>query len=373
MGVADDRTCGLPFCPEDAPLLLDGGSVVDSQRFGAGDYPRLVSRGGETNVVHSDTRSRKILGQMGFMFHVLIGMRAWKLVILFFLSYLVSYLIIGAVLFFTHDTSEKSNDFHGVHTYWEAVVFMAYTMTTVGFGNQYPKHPQASILPLMSVVFGLLMDAFWLGVIFARIASPRPLRHTVLFSQNAVLYKQGNEQTYTLSCRLVNLRVRYPWVDLSVRMSLVLYDRVRSEIKIADLPTTEDACPFFDLPMEVNHVITNDSPMARFIKSKEDFELERGEVVIELNGQDPITGNCMKKRFSYVSNEIVQDATFAGIISELEGEEEGYEVDLTKFHEMRPTTMPGHGQSISGGASYGTAASLKGAENQTSQQTKSVL
>jgi len=47
-------------------------------------------------------------------------MRAWKLVLLFFLSYLMSYLIIGSVLWATHDLSE----FHGIETYWEAVVFI---------------------------------------------------------------------------------------------------------------------------------------------------------------------------------------------------------------------------------------------------------
>ena len=128
---------------------------------------------------------------------------------------------------------------------------MAYTMTTVGFGNQYPKHPQASILPLMSVVFGLLMDAFWLGVIFARIASPRPLRHTVLFSKNACLYQEEGQVGCTFCCRLVNLRVRYPWVDLSIHMSLVVFDRQTCSIKIVDLPVNCDSLPFFDLPHEV--------------------------------------------------------------------------------------------------------------------------
>jgi len=323
---------------------------MQSRVLGKGEYPRLISRTGETNVVHSDTRTRKVLGQMGFMFHVLIGMRAWKLVLLFFMSYLLSYLIIGGVLFLTHDTSPKSNDFHGVHTYFEAVVFMAYTMTTVGFGNQYPKHPQASILPLMSVVFGLLMDAFWLGVIFARIASPRPLRHTVLFSKNAVLFSNTSQACYTFSCRIINLRLRYPWVDLSIKMSLMLYDSVSQTIKVQDLKVNDEAAPFFDLPLEIQHTITNDSPLQRFISNPDAMDTERGEIVVELDGQDPITGNCMKKRFSYKSNEIVKDATFVGIIgASKDSDMEGYDVDLTSFHDMQIST------SSSTGGNYGSA------------------
>merc|ERR1711968_426512 len=126
---------------------------------------------------------------MGFMFHVLIGMRAWKLVILFFLPYFVSYLAIGGILWLTHDIEE----FHGIASYWDAVVFIGYTMTTVGFGNQYPHTPAASAVPLISTVFALLMDSFWLGVIFARIATPRPLRHTILFSKQAVIHQSATQ------------------------------------------------------------------------------------------------------------------------------------------------------------------------------------
>merc|ERR1711865_971837 len=216
-----ERACSMcGTADEGKPLLVEDDDDNLSRQLGRGQYPRLVSRSGETNVVHFDKRSRKILGQTSFMFHVLIGMRAWKLVLLFFLSYIVSYFVIGAVLWFTHDMSE----FHGIHSYLEAVVFTGYTMTTVGFGNQYPKHPESSIVPLASVVFSLLMDAFWLGVIFARIASPRPLRHTVLFSKQAVLYNTNERSCYTFSCRMINLRLRYPWIDLTIKMTLSIYD-----------------------------------------------------------------------------------------------------------------------------------------------------
>jgi len=115
---AMERTCSACQDTEQGKPLLD--EARGEQQLGQGGYPRLVSRSGETNVHHYDKRSRRILSEMGFMFHVLIAMRAWKLVLLFFLSYLMSYLIIGSVLWATHDLSE----FHGIETYWEAVVFI---------------------------------------------------------------------------------------------------------------------------------------------------------------------------------------------------------------------------------------------------------
>lgn len=328
-----DRACSLCSSDESKPLLIEEDDDDLSKQLGRGRYPRLVSRSGETNVVHFDTRSRKIFGQMSFMFHVLIGMRAWKLVILFFLSYVVSYFVIGAVLWFTHDMSE----FHGIHTYLEAVVFTGYTMTTVGFGNQYPKHPESSIIPLLSVVFSLLMDAFWLGVIFARIASPRPLRHTVLFSKQGVLY--NNEQScYTFACRMINLRLRYPWVDLSAKMTLSTYDTATDSIVMEELKVVDEAMLFFDIPWEIKHQITNDSPLLPLIMAQGSFDKHRGEIIVELNGQDPLTGNCMKKRFSYCAHEILRDYGFVGIVSS-PPDGSGYRVDLTRFHNVTPSII----------------------------------
>jgi len=316
--------CGNP--DETRPLLPDDD---ESSGFtlGRGGYPRLVSRSGETNVVHFNSRSRKILTQMGFMFHVLIGMRAWKLVILFFMSYIVSYFVIGAALWYSHDVSE----FHGIHSYLEAVVFTGYTMTTVGFGNQYPTNPTASILPLASVVLSLLMDAFWLGVIFARISSPRPLRHTVLFSKQAVVYPASEQACSTFACRMINLRLRYPWVDLSVSMTLSLYNEATQNFEMYALPVQEGGTIFFDLPWEIRHLLTNDSPLQQAICNPGDFDRRRGEIIVELNGQDPLTGNCMKKRFSYCANEVLRDRRFVSIVTSSDSAE-GYSVDLTQFH-----------------------------------------
>lgn len=327
-----ERSCSS-MCggDEQRPLLPDTADVTVGT-LGRGHYPRLVARSGETNVVHFNSRSRKILTQMGFMFHVLIGMRAWKLVILFFMSYLVSYFVIGAVLWFSHDMSE----FHGIHTYFEAVVFTGYTMTTVGFGNQYPTNPAASILPLCSVVLSLLMDAFWLGVIFARISSPRPLRHTVLFSKSAVMYNESEQACYLFSCRMINLRLRYPWVDLSVKMTLSLYEPKTQSFEMHDLKVEENGNIFFDLPWDIKHLCTNDSPLQQALTNPAEFDRRRGEIILELNGQDPLTGNCMKKRFSYCAHEVLRDRNFVCIVSS--GGEEGYSVDLTQFHNTEAAT-----------------------------------
>lgn len=353
------------FGGEEQPLLE--ADTVEKQ-LGTGGYPRLVKRTGETNVKHVETRRRRVLSEMGYMFHVLIGMRPCKIVCLFFLSYILAYLILGAILWALHDVTA----FHGIDNYWEAVTFIGYTMATVGFGNQYPKAPQSSILPLMAVVFALLLDSFWLGVIMARIGSPRPLRHTLLFSKYAVLYDAGHS-SFTLACRLVNLRLKYPWVDTRISMSLAVYDSSEDHCppRMYDLPICDSAELFMDLPWEICHQVTNDSPFLRFVTDHHTtigtmggskFNQERGEVIVEVWGTDPLTGNCVNKRFSYCADEILWDHGFEGILRDCTRDGgTGYEVDLTKFHNVLPRS-PGQivGQAAEqvavSGAGYGTAS-----------------
>jgi len=350
--IHNEETCACYApCGGEREALLAETPPLPQHAIGEGDYPRLVRRDGETNVQHKDTRSRKVLSQWGFVFHVLIGMTAWKLVLLFFLSYLTSYFIVGAGIWFIHGAKA----FHGVSSYWEAVIFTGYTMTTVGLGNQYPTDLAGNILPMIAVVFGLLMDAFWLGVIFARIASPRPLRHTILFSKRAVLHTEVGDSCLTFACRIVNLRVRYPWIDMSIKMTLASYDPVKKALLMSYLQVSDEAAPFLDVPWILRHRVTNDSPLKRMLSESSDFNAERGEIIIELNGQDPLTGNCMKKRFSYVADEIYNNYQFVNVLTSNDDAKDteavGYVVDLTRFHDMEPTET-----CTSSGAGYGAVS-----------------
>jgi len=335
----NEVACPGGFCGERDALLADCPPNPNCAVNG-GQYPRLVRRDGETNVTHKDTRSRQVLTQWGFVFHVLIGMNAWKLVLLFFLSYIASYFVVGAAIWCAHG----AKGFHGVKSYWEAVIFTGYTMTTVGLGNQYPKDNIGNILPIFAVVFGLLMDAFWLGVIFARIASPRPLRHTILFSKRAVLVTEPGDSCSTFQCRLVNLRVRYPWIDLSIVVTLALWDEEHQMIVMKNLQVANEAAPFLDCPWMLRHRVNDDSPLKEILADPSKFENQRGEIIIELNGQDPLTGNCMKKRFSYVASEIFRDYKFVNVMKTDKHAKDTceYVVDLTHFHDLEPITRTSH-------------------------------
>merc|ERR1711939_245639 len=185
---------------------------------------------------------------------------------------------------------------------------------------------------MASVILGLLMDAFWLGVIFARISSPRPLRHTILFSEKAVIYTDSNGMQ-VFDCRMVNLRHRYPWIDLGITITLNTFEK--GKLNMTNLQVFDDAEPFIDAPWHVRHHVLNGSLLQELLSTPGAFENRRGEIIIELNGQDPLTGNCMKKRFSYNANEICHNMEFVPILSTSK-DGEGYVVDISKFHDIEP-------------------------------------
>jgi len=279
----------------------------------------------------------------------MVAMTPWKLIFLFAFSYVIVFTLGGAIVWLIADGNDN---FTGITNYGDAVIFVGYTVTTVGFGNQYPNYPASSLFPLVLVVMGLLMDAFWLGIIFARISSPRPLRHTILFSKTSVLHPVPSEAFLedateeevmkevanddadrVWECRIVNLRHRYPWVDLSIKITLATFEHASNNIRMQPLEVCNEreSSPFFDLPWTVRHRVTHDSPLYQLLESNS-FGAKRGEIIVELNGQDPLTGNGMLKRFSYISNEVVKDHIFVNCLA-TEDNDTKYSANLTLFHD----------------------------------------
>merc|ERR1711907_916840 len=89
---------------------------------------------------------------------------------------------------------------------------------------------------------------------------------------------------------------------------------------------------FMDIPSYVTHYITPSSPLYNL--SKERMVQEFGEVVIEVEGFDPITSGGVKKRFSYVAEEIFVGHAFYDVLSL---DNHGcYIVNVGDFHRTKP-------------------------------------
>lgn len=78
----------------------------------------------------------------------------------------------------------------------EAYLFSLETMTTVGYGtNDYLFGHCWIMLPMLSsqACIGLLIDAFLIGILFARLSRPQTRASTVIFSKHAVIRRVRGE------------------------------------------------------------------------------------------------------------------------------------------------------------------------------------
>lgn len=78
----------------------------------------------------------------------------------------------------------------------EGFLFSLETMTTVGYGTHDYLFGRCWImLPMLSLqaCIGLLIDAFLIGILFARLSRPQTRANTVVFTKNAVIRRVRGE------------------------------------------------------------------------------------------------------------------------------------------------------------------------------------
>lgn len=81
----------------------------------------------------------------------------------------------------------------------EGFLFSLETMTTVGYGtNDYLFGSCWIMLPMLSLqaCIGLLIDAFLIGILFARLSRPQTRANTVVFTKNAVIRRVRGESYF---------------------------------------------------------------------------------------------------------------------------------------------------------------------------------
>eukprot|EP00658_Telonema_sp_P-2_P014682 TRINITY_DN15594_c0_g1_i2.p1 TRINITY_DN15594_c0_g1~~TRINITY_DN15594_c0_g1_i2.p1 ORF type:complete len:376 (-),score=78.21 TRINITY_DN15594_c0_g1_i2:89-1216(-) len=322
---------GFGSCEERTPLRQDETPREDDRLI----YPRLVRRDGESSVKLYDQRNRSSCCKpytLSAMFHTMLTMPTWQLVCLFILSFVVSFLFFG---FMVYIEDQSSNDVHNLDSDLSTTLFyVAYTMTTVGYGDTYPKNSAGSILPLLAVLCQIAWVVFWSGLIAARFMIPAPLAHTLLYSSRAVVLStqlvRNQRSIRQFRCRIVNLRNQHPWVHTSIVMYYASFDYQHARFSFKPMPIDNTNFLFMDLPWDITHEISSESPLAEL--SLEQMVAQRGEIIVEVEGHDPITGNGIKLRFSYVASEIFNDHTFFDCVAV---ENDGYVVNLVNFHKTQ--------------------------------------
>ncbi len=205
------------------------------------------------------------------------------------------YLLLGAELVST-DT--------GLSRFGTAFFFSVHTLTTVGYGDIYPKGLWPNFLSALEAMIGLLSFALATGLLFGRFSKPTA---RIKFTDHMVVAPyQG---ITSLQFRIANKRENV-LMELEAR---ILFMTVRR----GDGPPTRD---YADLELERRHVyflplswtivhpIDDKSPL--FGLTAEDLAKQEAEFLILIRAFDNTFSQTVHARFSYRHDELVWNAKF---------------------------------------------------------------
>ncbi|MCL4149127.1 UNVERIFIED_CONTAM: hypothetical protein GTU68_060893 [Idotea baltica] len=222
-----------------------------------------------------------------------------------------------------------------VQTFTGAFLYSIETQHTIGYGFRYTTEacPQAIITMCIQSITGVMIQAFMVGVVFAKLTRPKNRTNTLLFSRIAIISVRDGK--LCLIFRVADMRKSFI-IGATIKAQLVRrYETLEGEIipyyqQELEISTEGGSDSlFFMWPLNVIHVIDSKSPfyaMSAMDVMQDDFEL-----LVYLEGTAESTGTSMQARFSYLPTNILWGHRFVNIVNYSENTE-NYEVDFSLFN-----------------------------------------
>ncbi|CAN0248728.1 unnamed protein product, partial [Scytosiphon promiscuus] len=161
---------------------------------------RLVDRGGPFHQSVGRWNIRRLKGQADMKkligsdpFHSLVDQSSFRIIFGIIVVYM-SLVLVFAIVYTTISKTLGCN--LQLSSIREGFLFSLETMTTVGYGtNDYLFGTCWIMLPMLSTqaCIGLLIDAFLIGILFARLSRPQTRANTVVFTKNAIIRRVRGE------------------------------------------------------------------------------------------------------------------------------------------------------------------------------------
>ena len=200
----------------------------------------------------------------------------------------------------------------------------------------------------MQSLIGLILDAFMLGLTFAKLSQPRERMKTVMFSEYAVIGPRDGKMC--LMFRVGDIR-KSQIVDASIRMQLFRKWTTTEGRKVPFYQEDLKVCYdwrnpdndfrnqlFLLLPMVIIHVIDENSPF--YGLTPDELKESDYEVVVVLDGIVEHTGMNTQPKTSYTADEIIWGYDFVDVIDRKFLENGKYFVDFSKFNEISNVDVP---------------------------------
>ncbi|KAL7730274.1 hypothetical protein ACLKA6_016532 [Drosophila palustris] len=322
---------------------------------------RVVFKHGECNVVQGNVAKRRRRYLQDIFTTLVDAQWRWTLLV-FAASFVISWAFFAFIwwtIAFAHNDLEY---IHLRNTQPELIVNMTHTVcvtevkgmmtaflysvetqTTIGYGNRYVTEecPEAIFTMCIQCITGVFIQAFMVGIVFAKLSRPKKRAQTLLFSRNAVICHRDG--TPCLMFRVGDMRKSHI-IEAHVRAQ-VIRKKVTKEGEVLPFYQQElhvgadggEDRLMFIWPTTIVHKIDRNSPL--YMLSASDMLKERFEVVVMLEGVIESTGMTTQARSSYLPSEILWGHRFVNVVS-FRKETGEYEVDYTLFNNTYDVDTP---------------------------------
>ncbi|CAO1412953.1 unnamed protein product [Diamesa tonsa] len=318
---------------------------------------RAILKNGECNIVQSKL-SQKRLRFLQDIFTTFVDTQ-WRWTLLTFgLSFILSWLFFAVIwwlIAFTHGDLEFSHlpdnqsesgwnpCVYNIHSFTSCFLFSIETQHTIGYGVRTTTEecPEAIFIMCFQSIYGVMIQAFMVGIVFAKMTRPKHRTQTLLFSRNAVISQRDGE--LNLQFRVGDMRKSHI-IGANIRAQLIK-TRLTKEGETMSQYQTElevgtEGCSsnlFFIWPMIVCHKINEDSPL--YNMSASDILQDRFEIVVILEGCVESTGQTTQARSSYLASEILWGNRFEPVVT-YNKDKQGYQIDYSKFDATTQVDTP---------------------------------
>nr|XP_029724974.1 G protein-activated inward rectifier potassium channel 3-like isoform X1 [Aedes albopictus] len=314
---------------------------------------RVIFKQGDCNVVQGNVAKRR-RRYLQDIFTTLVDIQ-WRWTLLVFaLSFILSWLgfaIIWYLIGYSHgDMAAHANGdtqhqpcVTFIYGFTSAFLFSLETQHTIGYGNRFVTEecPEAVFILALQSITGVFIQAFMVGIVFAKLSRPKKRAQTLLFSRNAVICHRDG-----VPCLMFRVG--------DMRKSHIIEAHVTAQIIRRKITKEGETLPFYQQNMEVScdggddrlmfiwptivvHKIDKDSPLYNL--SAQDMLRERFEIVVMLEGVVESTGMTTQARSSYLPSEVLWGHRFESVVT-FKRDTGEYEVDYTMFNNTYEVDTP---------------------------------
>lgn len=317
---------------------------------------RVIFKHGDCNVVQGNVAKRRRRYMQDIFTTLVDAQWRWTLLV-FALSFLLSWLIFSGIwwiIAYAHDDftyiniSDKTNSTHipcvtEIFSFTSCFLFSVETQHTIGYGNRFitEECPEAIFMMCLQSIMGVFIQAFMVGIVFAKLSRPKKRAQTLLFSRNAVICHRDG-----LPCLMFRVG--------DMRKSHIIESHVRAQIIRKKVTKEGEVLPFYQQELQVGadgnedrlffiwpttivHKINRQSPL--YALSAQDMLKERFEIAVMLEGVVESTGMTTQARSSFLPSEILWGHRFAHVV-QFKKETGEYEVDYNLFNSTYEVDTP---------------------------------